>query len=233
MDLGVELPVLHATSGFLDRFVIGWHETFGFAEQGRSSAPKDAFDVSIAHDGVEVWAMEPYGVHLGDVPIELCWSPVVPGRDGPFGLALRGGIEVPTGAASRGYGSGGVDVALGVVGEIRLPTVAFTGQLAMTEPSTPDALQRAGIDLREVWSFDLGAEIAVSDDFALLVGSGYESAALRTLGFSRAADDQWLLWIGMRQRTGPTSHVEIGFGEDLSRYVAPDFSAWLAVGIDL
>ena len=37
----------------------------------------------------------------------------------------------------------------------------------------------------------------------------------------------------MRQRTGPTSHVEIGFGEDLSRYVAPDFSAWLAVGIDL
>ena len=38
-DVAAELPVLHASGGFLDDFVVDWHDWFGFPDQGRDAAP--------------------------------------------------------------------------------------------------------------------------------------------------------------------------------------------------
>ena len=232
-DLGFEVPLVHAGGGFLDRFVIDWHESFGFADQGRTLAAKDDFRIRAEQGGATLYTLEPYGVHLGDLPLEVGWTALDPGPGGPLGLAFRAGVELPTGDQDRGYGNGGLDFALGVVGEWRVETIAFTGQLSWTRSATPRAMRTAGVELGDVASLDLGAEVAVTDDLAVLVQSQFESSSLRELGFSQVADDQWLLWVGLRGRLSERSRIEFAIGEDLSRYVSPDFSAWLALSFDL
>ena len=73
------------------------------------------------------------------------------------------------------------------------------------------------------------AERAVSERWSLLVQSELESSALRRLDFDRVADPQWLLWTGVRARLGAHTALEAALGEDLSPFVAPDFTAWMAV----
>jgi hypothetical protein len=226
-DLAFEVPVLHASGGFLDRFVIDWHDTFGFADQGRSSVPRDDYLIEARGVGApSVWRVEPHGARLGDVPIELSYTLVDPQRDG-FGLALRGGVELPTGDSAAGFGSGGVDLFASVVGEWRLHAVALTAQFGWTSLHTSDAMRDAGISLDDGPLFDLGAEVLLTDRLGLLALAQFDTAGLGANDFGRVTDDQWLLWFGLRQRLGSRSHLEFGLGEDLSRYVAADFTAFL------
>jgi hypothetical protein len=59
-----------------------------------------------------------------------------------------------------------------------------------------------------------------------------DRSALRGLDLRRTSADQWLLWTAARFRLGERLRVEVGIGEDLSQYIAPDFSAWLSFAID-
>lgn len=231
-DLGVELPFVHAGGGFLDAFVIDWHDAFGFPDQGRDRAPRNDFEVRAASGAGTVYELERADFALADVPIELGWTPLAAGEDSPFGFGLRAAVELPTGDADRGLGSGGVDVAVGAFGEWRGDTVAWTAHAQHTFAASPDRAEAAGAAFRDVTSLGLGVEVALADRFWLLASTEWETATLRALPFDRAADPQWLLWTGLRYGLADGARVEIGLGEDLSPYVAPDFTAWLAFSFD-
>ncbi|MBI5850108.1 MAG: DUF3187 family protein [Planctomycetes bacterium] len=232
-DVAAELPVLHASGGFLDDFVVDWHDWFGFPDQGRDAAPSDAVAIRAVRDGATVFEVEPNGLHLGDVPIVLTFAPWSIDAEHRVGVALRGGVELPAGDEDAGFGNGGIDAALGVVCELRTGPIAWTAQAAHSFARTPDRARAAGLAFGDVSSFDLGAEVALADSCSFLVQTQYESSTLRGLGFGRAADDQWLLWIALRHRLSDGTRLEWGLGEDLSGYIAPDFSAWLSVTMDV
>ena len=90
--------------------------------------------------------------------------------------------------------------------------------------------ESAGLEYSDVSSFGLGVEIALGPQTSALVQTELETSTLRDLGFEEVADDQWLLWFGLRQGLGKGFYAEVGFGEDLSSAVAADFTAWLGVG---
>jgi hypothetical protein len=75
----------------------------------------------------------------------------------------------------------------------------------------------------------IGTELALSRAMALLVQTEWETSTLRALGFDRVADAQWLLWFGLRTQLGQRGALELALAEDLSPFVAPDFSVYLAV----
>ncbi len=231
-EVGVELPFAHTSGGFLDSFVNDWHEFFGLPDQGRSEAPQDEFGISAVNDGTAAWGVEPSGFQLLDVPITAAWNVLPITERRPYGVALRGAIELPTGDASRGYGDGGVDWALGAATELRVGDASFTlnGQYAWA--STPTGARDAGLEFANVWSFGAGVELLLNDTWSALVQTEYESSTLRNLGFPRAADDQWLLWTGLRARLGDRWRIEGGIGEDLSAFIAPDFTVWMMLSFD-
>lgn len=228
LELDAELPLLVAGGGFLDDFVVAWHDAFGFPDQGRDRAPKDAFSVRATRGGVVVHEMQPGRVELGDVPVRLTWN-VLPRTDSrPFGLALRGAVELPTGDEDRGYGSGDLEGALGVVGELRHGVLAVTAHAQHTFAATPSRARRGGLTFADVSSFGLGVEVALTDAWSVLVQTEAETSTLRRLGFARAADVQWLLWTGARVRLSERLSFEAALGEDLSEFVAPDFTVHAA-----
>jgi hypothetical protein len=50
-EINLDLPVLIIGAGFMDGFLADYHDTFGFADYGRSARPHNAFLYEVRRDG--------------------------------------------------------------------------------------------------------------------------------------------------------------------------------------
>ena len=228
LQLGVQVPVAHTGGGFLDSFIIDYHDAFGFPDQDRSTNPRDQFLVEAAKGGRAVWGMESAGAELLDIPVHLAWQLREPG-EGRLGVAVRGGLELPTGDQDRGYGNGGVDWSFGGVLDYRTQGVGYTLAAQHSFASTPAPSRAAGFGFEDVTSVALGCELPLTEDLSALMQTEWETSTLRDLGAKAAGRDQLLLWVGGRWKLSPGWSLEFGFGEDLIELASPDFTGWLAM----
>lgn len=233
LELHFELAVAHTSGGFLDSFLIDYHDSFGFPDGGRKDAPNNRFWVEARHAGNTVYEMSEEKLELLDLPVELRWAFLPITDERPFGAAVRAAVEFPTGDQDRGFGNGEMDYSVGLVGEYRRDNVSVTAHVQYTFVGTPDLAESGGFHYQDVTSAGLGTEIQVTDCVALLVQTEFETSTLRDLDLSQAEDPQWSIWGGVRTRLSPRVSVEVGFGEDLITDVAPDFTAYLAFVLDL
>ncbi len=228
-----ELAMALTGPGFLDGFIEDWHDFFNLPNQGRDRFPKYRWQVEVQHEGAVAWEMDRTDGALLDLPLGLCWNFLPMTDERPFALTARAATELPTGNQDRGFGSGGFDWSLGLVGEYRYQGLSFTAHAQHTFAHTPDPAERAGLDFRDVTSAGVAVETALADHTFLLAQVLLDTATLRQLDFDRAHDPQWTLWFGLRHHLGERFRVEVGFGEDLSANGPPDFTAWLAFAFDL
>lgn len=227
LELAAELPVAHTSGGFLDSFVIGYHDLFGMPDQGRDAAPRDAYEIRASRDSNDVFAVREEDLRLCDLPLWLTWTLVEPGED-RLGVAVRGGLELPTGDDKRGFGNGGIDWSGGVLLQYQTGPLAFYGHAQHTFAKSPELARTNNFAFGDVTSAGVGLEWRLADGLAALVQCEWETSTLRALGFDRAADDQVLLWAGGRAALGSTTAIEFGLGEDLVSFVSPDFTVWAA-----
>ncbi len=227
LELGVELPFAHASGGFLDHFFIDFHDTLGFPDQGRKATPVDQFGIEAQRDGTTIWQVERHGLELLDVPLALTWQVSDPGRG--LGVALRGGIELPTGNDARGYGNGQPDVGLGILLEHHALGCGWYGHVQHTIAGTPAQARAADFHFADVTSAGLAAEVPLADGATALLQVEWETSTLRELRIPVASRQQLLLWGGLRFDAGGGWDLELGFGEDLLGLVSPDFTAWLSL----
>ena len=119
------------------------------------------------------------------------------------------------------------------VAEFRHDFLALTGHLQHTFTGTPEQTRNAGAEFRDVTSFGLAAELATTEATAILLQTEWETSTLRDFQLSRAADPQWLIWIGLRTRLAERVALEMGFAEDIASFISPDFSAYLGLVMTL
>jgi len=236
LEFGLEVPFAHTSGGFLDSFVIDFHDTFGLPDQNRQGSPRDAFEIRAQRSGQDVWRVEPAAWTPLDLPLTLAWQIADP-ADG-LGVAIRGGIELPTGDQDRGYGNGEVDFAAGVVLEHHALGAGFYGHAQHTlagSPRAPRAVaQPSGasserLEFADVTSAGLAAEVPLGALLTALVQVEWETSTLRRLRIPTTDREQCLLWVGGRFQLDQDTSLEIGFGEDLIGLVSPDFTAWLGM----
>ena len=181
------------------------------------------------HNGATAYRMERRALELGDIPIALQWNLWSASAEQPFGLGARVGIELPTGDADRGFGNGGVDVALGLVGEWRSARVGVTGHVQHTFAQTPDLAAAAGLSVRDVSIRRARGRDPSRPTWALLAQTEIETSALADLEVGEAADPQWL---AVDRLPGPPRGrfwLDIALAEDLTTDVPADFTAWVAL----
>lgn len=227
LELGVEAPFAHTSGGFLDSFVIDYHDTLGLPDQNRQNSPRDDFEIAARRGSRDVWTVSEENGTLLDVPLWLSWQITDP--DAGLGLAVRGGIELPTGNDRRGYGNGELDTSVGLVLEDHAFGCGFYGHVQHTFAGTPDQSRDQGFRFRDVTSVGLAIEAPLDTGLAGLLQFEWETSTLRDLGIRTTTRDQLLLWAGFRLGLDTDTTVEVGFGEDLIGLVSPDFTAWLAL----
>lgn len=109
--LGMTVPIVRTSGGFLDGFIDGWHDTFGLPTGGRKARARDQFEVSYVDGGTTAVFAES-GTGIGDVSIEV-GAPI---RDGLRWAAI---VELPTGDEESLRGSGELEASLVVLGQGR------------------------------------------------------------------------------------------------------------------
>ena len=104
--LGIDIPYIRHSGGFLDQFVDGWHDLFGLPEGGRDLRARDLLQFEYRQSGVVANALTDARAGLGDITLTV-------GRAlNGAGLEVHAGLKLPSGDAARLTGSGGTDVSL-------------------------------------------------------------------------------------------------------------------------
>lgn len=226
LELSAELPFAHTTGGFLDSFLIEYHDVFGFPDQNRENVPNDRFHVLATQNGQSVWGVREGGVELLDVPLSLTWQLTDVAECGA-GLAVRAGLELPTGDQDRGYGNGEVDWTAGLLFETHWRDVAFYGHAQHTFAGTPDNAAAGGLEFADVTSVGVAAELPLTRCLHAFTQVEFETSTLRNLDLRATEREQVLAWLGARWVVADRYGVELAFGEDLRGFVSPDFTAWI------
>lgn len=111
---GVEIPFVVLGGGFLDSFIEGYHNTFGFPQGGRDQAPRNRLFYQYRRDGQERLHIDTASYGLGDIRLKGAWQLYQKREGQPAAVALRAGLKLPTGDSDQLHGSGSTDFSLWV-----------------------------------------------------------------------------------------------------------------------
>jgi len=227
LQLGIQVAGAHTTGGFLDSFIVDYHDAFGLPDQDRSDFPDDEYRVEATRGATTVWSVQESSAELLDLPIQLTWQILEP-KQRQLGLAVRGGVELPLGDQDTGYGNGQLDVSLGAVVDYQAYGIRWNGHVQHTFAGTPRPARQNDLEFQDVTSIGLASELPLYDDLHALVQVEWETSTLRQLGPAVTDREQVSLWVGGRYQVAPEWSLEVGFGEDLRGLASPDFTAWLS-----
>ena len=148
-EVGMAIPYVIEGGGFLDDFIIDYHDTFGFPQGGRDKTPRNRLLYQYRMDGQELLKIDQSSQGIGDIQFlggfQVYESPAKPSR----AIALRASLKVPTGDADQLHGSGSTDLSLWITAgddyKVTLGHFALfgaAGMMAMTDGNVLPAQQR-------------------------------------------------------------------------------------------
>ncbi len=111
-ELGVDIPYVAHSGGFLDGFIEDFHHFFGFPNGGRESAPRDRLLYDYSSNNNNGLNLSDSTSGLGDMRLTGAMQLYREGDEAPRAVALRASLKLPTGNSHRLLGSGSTDFAL-------------------------------------------------------------------------------------------------------------------------
>jgi hypothetical protein len=231
-DVEIELPFLYTTSGFLDHFVDAFHDTLGLPEGNRDSRPEDQYEMQWTADGERVYELEEDRVGLLDIPIVVTHVLFSESATRPA-LALRAGVQLPTGSESRGFSNGEPDWLVGLLLERTSGrwTLSAAGDWSIVD-SDGGYTGSGGLD-DDLWDVQGGLEYRWNDRVSLLAQLVLFSPLEPDIELKQTADPMLDLALGLAWDTGRRSRLVTTFHEDVVSEAGPDFSLQVSWGYGL
>jgi hypothetical protein len=216
-EIGLELPVLRATSGFMDRPVAWYHRTFGFPDYGRSERPYNDFLYDVRRDGSPIIEGENDRAGLGDARFTVMKK--LTAAD-PI-ISLMADVELPTGDPRIGYGSGSVDAGLALLLDKDIGREArLYANLGAVFPGELRAYQT--VKLENYYYAGSGIETLISRHLSLLVQFMVQTSPYPSTGISKIDNTGMILVLGGRYYANSGSY-EFSLTEDPNTTGASDF----------
>ena len=118
-EVGIDIPYILQGGGFLDSFIVNWHNTFGLPQGGRDSAAKNRMKYSYRKDGSQKLLMDHAASGIGDISLTGGIGLYDVSDTGHHDrLALKTAIKLPTGESESLHGSGSFDASLQLCGSM-------------------------------------------------------------------------------------------------------------------
>jgi hypothetical protein len=222
LEVGVEVPVLSFNSGFLDGFLNSYHRFFGFSDYGRRNRPDNEFLYDVEKQGSLLLQGKNGGIGIGDIRFTVKKRLMT----GNPAVSFKADIELPTGKASEGFGSGSIDGGVSMLMDIKVSErVMVYGNLGIIFPG--DLRGRERIELRESFYGGTGIEAAVFKKVSLLGQVLIQNSPYPKTGVPSIDRPAVLLSLGGRYTSGKHS-IDLSLTEDPNTAGAPDFTASLS-----
>ena len=216
-ELGLDVPVIRPTEGFLDRPLSSYHDALGTGDYGRSARPYNEFLYEVLYQGKPVIITESDKTGIGDVRLAL--KRVV--NDAKPLVSLMANVELPTGDAKAGYGNGSVDAAFAVLIDLDLgKQYRGYGNVGVVVPGDLKGYQ--AIPMRTYAYAGFGVEAAWWERFSVIVQTVVSGSPYPTTGIRQVDWPGILLTFGGRYSFSSSS-FEFSLTEDPDTAGAPDF----------
>lgn len=225
-EITVEPQVLYGTSGALDRIVNDFHRFTGFAGGGRELFESDQFQMELVRDGQVAYEFEEDQILLGDLPVS--WIQEIRHEDGKGpAVSTRLTLELPTGNEDKGSGSGGVDIAAGVLLERSVGRWTFTGGVDGMHAEDPRGFREANVGVRTLFLASGGVEFRWSSKTSLLAQAVLQMPLTRDITLEEVDREILDLGFGMSRDIGDGKRFTVSFHEDAVAASGPDLSLYV------
>jgi hypothetical protein len=227
IEVGLELPFVHYTGGFLDKTIEDFHDLFGFPQGKRDSNPNNQYEVTYRNAEGLFFTAEENGFHLSDIPLYLKVGILEPEESG-VALAARGTLKLPTGDEDDGHGSGKFDGGFGVLLQKDLTrSLACYLNVDHIFRKSPDSFR--GVSASNVTHGTLSFEKAFTSAFSLILQTDYQTRPLESVDLSVFRYPEWTGSVGVGYHFSERFRMGLTFTEGITTDTAPDF----VVGMNL
>jgi hypothetical protein len=215
-ELGVEVPIVVLGSGFMDDFLDSYHKTFGFPDYGRDTRPADSFLYEVRRKGELVASGKNGEIGIGDIRLTAKRTLL----SGDPAVSIRAELELPTGNASQGRGSGSIDTGITLLADKKISERFMSyWNAGVIFPGTLRA--REDVNLRTSYHAGVGVEAALWRSFSILGQITFQTSPFPDTGIGSVDRIAALLTLGGRYSSGKNS-LEFAITEDPNTAGAPD-----------
>ncbi len=216
LEVGVEVPVLLFTSGVMDGFLSSYHKTFGFSDYGRSGRPANRFLYEVRRNGRTVIKGTTEDPEIGDIRFSTKYAL----RQADPVISIRADVELPTGDAKKGFGSGSLDAGAALLIDKKLGD-KFKAHLNLGAVLPGDLKAYETVHLRDFLFAGAGIEAALWKNFSLLGQVMAQGSPFPRTDIGAIDRPSVLLVLGGRYVEGKDS-IELSITEDPNTAGAPD-----------
>lgn len=216
-ELGLDLPVVRAIEGTMDRPLAWYHRAFSFGDYDRHTRPRNDFLYGISKNGIPLIQGENGRTGFGDARLTLKRKLIEAGTV----VSALVSLELPTGNARIGYGNGSPDAGIALLLDHNMgDTMRLYANLGAVFPGDLKAHQT--IRLPAFYYGGAGIEYCYGPRIGLIAQLIVQSTPYPETGISEIDTPGVLLVLGSRFSTGP-GWLEFSLSEDPNTSAAPDF----------
>lgn len=227
IEFGIDIPVLMFGGGFMDGFLEGYHDTFGFPDYGRSARPRNDFLYEVRKNGRLIIEGKS-GIKFGDIRFAIK-KPLL--SSDACNLSVKMDLEVPISNAKKGYSNGSLDTGISVLMDKGLTQNIMTHlNVGAVFPGSVRGHEK--LDVKNFIYGGAAVEVAIRDNLALLV-QVLGQTRIYPVTDLRAVDREAVLIIFAGRYNTEKGGFDLSLTEDLSESGAPDFIINLTYKIDI
>lgn len=224
IELELDIPYVIHSGGFLDNFIINYHDLFGFPQGGRDQAPRNRLFYRYARNGEEKIRIDSANDGLGDVSLMAGFKIYHDGKEFPRAVALRTSLKLPTGDSNSLHGSGSTDISCWITAsdDYKLhyghgTVYAAIGFMAMTHGNVLPEQQQ-----HEVGFGSMGAGWSPLSWIALKVQLDAHTPFYKDSQLRELSQNAVQLLIGGTLTLSERTTLDIAVSEDIATLTSPD-----------
>lgn len=236
LDVAVEVPVVSQVGGFLDGFIEGYHNAFGFPNGGRHYEAQNQFRFSLEQSGSTLLDYNRQSLGFADATLRLKYQLTNFRKPQKFDASVALYAKLPTGEVDAGLSSGHADFGASLFLQKNFRRWHFNSQLGVVQLGGHRFLEdqmRVGFV-----QFAQSVEWQAFNGLSFLAQVSGNSPAVKGFSANPMSDMVMDLTLGIAGAK-PLSHkmadeffYSLGFSEDvLSRGASVDFSLQLQMGL--